>query len=341
DVLDLRLAGAAGVPADATAVALNLTGTRPTSGTHLTVWPTGTVRPETSVLNLRTGATAASLVVAGLGGGSASVRNLAGQVDLVADVVGYYTGSGGDLYHPGTPARLLDTRTPDGGGRVSDQETRSLVVRGRGGVPSTATAAVLNVTAVGPSASGFVAVAPAGTPRGTSSVNYAAGETVPNRVVTGLSSDGRVDLFVAGATHVLVDVVGWYAPASVGGGSGLHALTPSRLVDSRSGTGTPRLPFGAQVTRDVQVTGVAGVPAGASAVVVSLTGTGASASQTHVSAFPDGTPRPGTSDLNLVRGQTRANLAVVPLSADGRMSLYNEAGTTDVLADVLGYYYPR
>jgi hypothetical protein len=76
---DLVLAGAHGIPSGATAVALNLTGTGATAGTHLTVWPSGGVRPDTSVLNLRPGGTAASLVVAGLGGsGATSVRNLAG-----------------------------------------------------------------------------------------------------------------------------------------------------------------------------------------------------------------------------------------------------------------------
>ncbi|MCW2606151.1 MAG: N-acetylmuramoyl-L-alanine amidase, partial [Frankiales bacterium] len=340
ETYDLVLAGRNGVPAGATAVALNLTGTQVTSGTHLTVWPAGQPRPETAVLNLRPGGTAASLVVAGLGtGGATSVRNLAGEVSLVADVVGYWTRSSGALYHPVQPARLLDTRTTaDGARRIADQETRTLQVRGAGGVPSAATAVALNVTSVGPQQSGFVTVTPSGAQGTTSSVNYAAGETVPNRVITGLSSGGAVDLFVAGSTHVLVDVVGWYGPSTSPGGSAYTALTPSRLVDSRDGTGTPRGAFGPKTTRDVQATGVRGVPAGATAVVLSLTGTSPTASQTFVAAFPDGTALPGTSDLNLVRGETRSNLAIVPLSAAGKLSLYNEGGSTDVIADVLGYY---
>ncbi len=340
ETYDLVLAGRQGVPAGATAVALNLTGTQVTAGTHLTVWPAGRPRPETAVLNLRPGRTAASLVVAGLGdGGATSVRNLAGEVSLVADVVGYWTRSAGALYHPVVPARLLDTRTAtDGAQRLDDQETRGLQVRGRAGVPASATGVALNVTSVGAVQPGFVTVTPSGARGATSSVNYAKGETVPNRVITGLSAGGAVDLFVAGSTHVLVDVVGWYGPSSVAGGSAYTALTPSRLVDSRIGTGTPKGPFGPKTTRDVQATGVGGVPAGATAVVLSLTATGPTASQTFVAAFPDGTALPGTSDLNLVRGETRSNLAIVPLSGAGRLSLYNEGGTTEVIADVLGYY---
>ena len=336
--MDLVLAGCDGVPADATAVAMNLTATRPTSGTHLTVWPAGQPQPDTAVLNLKPRTTAASLVVAGLGrGGATSVRNLAGDVDLVADVVGYWSRSGGARYHPVQPARLLDTRTAAGGARrIADQERQELAVRGRGGVPAGATAVVLNVTAVGPSRAGYVTITPSGVTGSTSSVNYAAGETVPNRVVTGLSAGGAIDVFAAGSTHVLVDVVGWYGPGA--GGSAYTALTPSRLVDSRDGTGTPRGPLGPQATRDVQVTGRASVPDGATAVVLSLAGASPTASQTFIAAFPDGTALPGTSDLNLVRGQTRSNLAVVPLSDAGRLSLYNEGGRTHVIADVLGYY---
>lgn len=333
---DLVLAGRAGVPSQATAVALNLTATHASAGTHLTVWPAGSAEPATSVLNLRPGPTAASLVMAGLGvRGAASIATLAGTVDVVGDVVGYWTRGSGALYHPVAPARLLDTRKD--GGPVGDGATRRLPVVGSGGVPAGATAVVLNVTALGGPLPGYLTVAPSGTRPPTSSVNFAAREVVPNRVVSALSSDGAVDVTAAGGAQVLVDVAGWYGPAGLAGGSAYTPVAPARLVDSRSGTGTTRGPFGAGESRDVQVAGVAGVPAGATAVVLSLTGTGATATQTFVNAFPGGTSLPATSDLNLLRGETRANLAVVPLSADGRMTLYNQAGTTQVVADVLGY----
>lgn len=337
EVLELRLAGVGAVPAGATAVALNLTGTRPSSGTHLTVWPTGAARPETAVLNLRPGATAASLVVAGVGtGGATSVRNLAGTVDLVGDVVGYWTRGTGAAYSPVTPSRLLDTRATNGGGALADQESRRLQVTGRGGVPSGASAVVLNVTSVGAPRSGYLTVSPASGRRPeTSSVNFSARQTVPNRVITGLSADGGIDVFAAGGGHVLVDVVGWYGAS---GRSSYTSLTPSRMVDSRDGTGTPKGKMGPDITRDVQATGRLGVPAGATAVVLSLTATGPTAAQTFVTAFPDGTLRADTSDLNLLQGETRSNLAVVPLSSAGRFSLYNAAGSSHVIADVLGYY---
>ena len=340
DAHDLRLAGSWGIPSGASAVALNLTGTDATAATHLTAWPAGGVPPETSVLNLGPGAAAASLVVAGVGrSGAVTVRNLAGSVHLVADVVGYYSPGTGALYHPVTPSRLLDTRAASGGATpLRDGQTRVLRLHGRSGVPSTATAVVLNVTAVAPRRAGYLAVTPSGARSRTSSVNYVAGQTVSNRVLTGLSSTGRIDLLASRSTDVLVDVVGWFAPASTTGGSAFHPVAPTRLVDSRKGTGTHRSAFGARVTRDVQVTGRADVPAGAKAVVVSITTTAPTASRGFVTAFADGQPRPGTLDVSTSRAQTRANLGVVQLSSRGRMSLYNATGSTHVVVDVLGYY---
>jgi len=52
----------------------------------------------------------------------------------------------------------------------------------------------------------------------------------------------------------------------------------------------------------------------------------------------DAASQPTASDLNYVAGQTSPNLVVVRLGADGSISLYNAAGSTDVIIDVVGYY---
>ena len=73
------------------------------------------------------------------------------------------------------------------------------------------------------------------------------------------------------------------------------------------------------------------------AVVVNLTVTNTTAGS-FMTAWPDGTPRPGTSDLNWVGGVTIPNLVVVQVGANGKVDLYNLAGSTDVVVDVVGYY---
>ena len=95
--------------------------------------------------------------------------------------------------------------------------------------------------------------------------------------------------------------------------------------------------FGAGEVRTVAVAGSAGVPDdGVAAVVLNITATGVSA-PTYVTAWPAGSARPITSNLNPRPGADTANLAVVPLDATGDVSLYNHAGRADIVIDVLGW----
>jgi len=111
-----------------------------------------------------------------------------------------------------------------------------------------------------------------------------------------------------------------------------------RILDTREGLGAPkaRVGGGGQVT--LKVAGVGGVPAsGATAVLVNVTAVSPSTGG-YLAVYPDGETRPGTSTLNFSKGETLANLAVVPL-VDGKIDLVNgAAGTVDILADVSGYY---
>jgi hypothetical protein len=75
----------------------------------------------------------------------------------------------------------------------------------------------------------------------------------------------------------------------------------------------------------------------ATAVVINVTVTGATAAS-YLTVYPDGTPRPLASDVNFGAGATVPNLAVVKLGADGKLAVYNHAGSTSVIIDVLGYY---
>jgi hypothetical protein len=86
----------------------------------------------------------------------------------------------------------------------------------------------------------------------------------------------------------------------------------------------------------VQVSGTV-VPATARAVVLNITVTDTSAAS-YLTAWPDQSPRPLASDLNWQAGQTVPSLAVVELSTDGKLDLYNAAGSADVVVDVAGWY---
>src|SRR5207253_5134792 len=115
-------------------------------------------------------------------------------------------------------------------------------VAGKGNVPSTgASAAVLKVTATYPTSVGHLTAFPAGTQvPGASSLNFKAGQTVPNRVIAMLGTGGAVSINNgAGNTDVVVDVGGWYtdgSDANVTGGQ-FTGRAPDRILDTRTGNG--------------------------------------------------------------------------------------------------------
>jgi uncharacterized protein YkwD len=107
--------------------------------------------------------------------------------------------------------------------------TTVLAVAGRGGVPGDAGAVTLNVTSTGSVGAGFATVYPCGTPRpDTSNINFAAGSTVANAVTSKVGADGTVCVYTHAATHLIVDVNGYF-PRSADFG----ALVPARLLDTR------------------------------------------------------------------------------------------------------------
>jgi curli biogenesis system outer membrane secretion channel CsgG len=83
-------------------------------------------------------------------------------------------------------------------------------------VPTGATAAVLNVTAVAPSASTYLTLYPQGAPPTTSDLNPPTGGVLANMAVTTLASGGSFDVYnAAGNTNVVIDLAGWYSPGAV------------------------------------------------------------------------------------------------------------------------------
>ena len=142
------------------------------------------------------------------------------------------------------------------------------------------------------------------------------------------------------ALGMLADM-GYSVPALTG--SRFTAVDPVRLLDTRSGRGAAARAVGAGGALDLQVTGRAGVPAGATAVVLNLTGVSPTLS-THVRVYPTPvtpSPVPGVSNLNLAAGVSRANLVTVPIGNRGRVRLRNASGAVHLVADLAGWYAPR
>jgi hypothetical protein len=246
-------------------------------------------------------------------------------------------------YTPLTPVRLLDTRNGTGAPKapVGPGKTIALQVTAPGGVPiGGITAVVLNVTATGPTAGGFVTAYPDGQPRPAegSNLNFSKGETIANLVTVAVGSDGEVDLYNnAGSVNLVADLQGYY---TANGGSGLVTAGPTRLLDTRNGTGGFSKPVAAGKDIALQVTGLDGVPGtGVTAIVLNVTATGPTEGG-YVTAYPDGQPRPAQgSNLNFTKGETIPNLVIAQVGSDGKVDLYNgSGGTVNLVADLQGYY---
>jgi len=197
------------VPANATAVVLNLTGTNASTGTVVTAWPHGAPRPNTSSLNLTPGVNTPNGVTVQLGsGGKIDLYNAHGSVDLIADLAGYYAPTAAATFSTISSSRAIDTRTssPVGAG------ARTVDLSGL--IPPTATAVVLNLIGTNASTSTVVTVAPHGSPQpNTSTLNFAAGQTVSNSATVAVSPDAKIDLYNAnGTADVIVDVFAYFAP---------------------------------------------------------------------------------------------------------------------------------
>ncbi|MCY0950740.1 hypothetical protein [Streptomyces sp. H27-S2] len=121
-------------------------------------------------------------------------------------------------------------------------------------------------------------------------------------------------------------------------GSDFTPHTPTRLLDTRDGTGAPRAKVAGFGTVKVKIEGNAKIPAGVTAVVLNVTVTNATSSG-HITAYGSGDDRPTSSNVNYNAGQTVPNLVIVPVGEDGYVDLYNRSGgTVDLIADVTGYF---
>jgi hypothetical protein len=117
-----------------------------------------------------------------------------------------------------------------------------------------------------------------------------------------------------------------------------HAITPIRLLDTRLGLGGAKQALGPNSTLSVQVSNRFGIlPGTATAAVLNVTVTGATASS-FLTVYPTGVARPTASNLNFTKGFTGANSVTVKVGPDGKVNIYNQAGSTQVIVDLDGYY---
>ncbi len=328
------------VSSTTTSVVLNVTATAPDATGFVTVYPCDRSRPTTSNLNYSAGDTVPNLVVAKLATDRTVCLYTEAATHLLADLTGTFETEGGAKGKAVVPTRILDTRGTNGVaamGKVEAGAVLTLQVAGRGGVPASgASAATVNVTAVEPIADGYLTVWPCDRPQpNASSLNFTAGDAVPNLVTTRLSATGTICIFTTATTHLLADVGMWFGSQET---TGFKDLAPSRILDTRNAIGvTTSGKIPAYGVVHLQVTGHGGVPSsGVTAVAMNMTAVVPDADG-FVTAWPCDQAMPEVSNLNLQQGQTIPNAVTVKVAADGTVCVFTNA-TTHLLADVAGYY---
>jgi hypothetical protein len=248
-------------------------------------------------------------------------------------------------------------------------------------VPLGATAVVVNITAVNPTKAGYLTAYASGQPMPlASTVNFIAGQTIANEATitvgnTGLLNPGYIDIFnYTGSTDVVVDVQGYYSLGEPDSGTpgvpdnpfqsfyypisydnptiGVLDNAPVRVLDTRPGSGEQGQ--GETIGPDAQITFFPGtasvnylptgslVPENATAVVLNLTEADNTASS-YLTAWATGFGQPLASDLNWQAGNGPvANRVIVPYNpVTQTVSIFNWAGSTDVVADLDGYFAPE
>lgn len=315
-VLEVPVAGGStGVPSDAKAVALNVTATEARSSGYLRAFPCGATAPGTSNLNFVAGQTVANAVTVGVGAGGKACIQASADTHVVVDLSGFYPA--GSEFAPTPPQRLKDTREGSAvpaGGQIEVP------------VPTGSAAVALSLAVTQPSAAGWVTVQPCGTAdTGTSSVNFAAGQTLAGTALVKVGAGDKVCVRASTQTHVVVDLMGLLP-----GGADFTPLSPVRIADSRLSPGQPLAP-GSEFSVDPKVPGAA--------VAVNLTATDPTAPG-WIQAYPCGTAPALTSVLNYAEGQTVANAAIVKAGADGRICV-RSVSSTHIVVDFNGTLGPR
>lgn len=312
----VTLGGRNGIPSNATAVVLTATVTSPSAAAYVSVAPFGSTASP-AIQNFARAQPISGTTTVGLTGGKAQVKVSAGKATVALDVAGWYgTSATGSTYTPLAPTNVLNGTVTTGAKRI--------VVAGKAGVPSNATAVVLQADVSRPATSGRLRLTPSGNNAGVVSLMYSKGTTVANTTTVRLSGGAVQAKVSSGSARVLADVVGYYAPNA--NGSVFVSAHPVRAATVAAGTTATR----------VTVAGTAGVPRNATAAVINAkVGGGSVGGSLRVVGAGLASSVPTQV---YAKGQTIGNALIAPLASGGQVQAKVSAGRATVYVDVVGYF---
>jgi lysophospholipase L1-like esterase len=317
---------------------------------YLSVWPTGAAQPLVSTLNSPDGRVKANAaLVTGGSGGEISVY-ASNTTDLVLDVSGYFTNApAAYVYVPLTPCRIVDTRISNGTSfgapsLVAGQQRTFQLANSSCNLPAAALAnggaISLNVTAVPVAGQPVSYVTVWGTSETEpqtpliSTLNAPTGTATANASVVTInpSTSESVSVYASDDTDLLLDITGYFAPASLApSGLSLYALPPCRVIDTRETSGE----FEGELTVPFATGNDCAIPTNAQAYVVNATVV-PSGSLGFLTLWPDGIAQPLVSTLNAEDGSITSNMAIIS-STNGSIDAF-ASSDTQLILDVSGYF---
>jgi hypothetical protein len=330
---------ACNLPGNATAVALNVTLVPSGQFGFISIWPAGQPRPTVSTMNSLDGRIKANMAVVGLGVNKGVSIYVTDTAHVILDVNGYFVPAGtpGALaFYSVSPCRVVDTRLT--GGIIPALGTRKI---SGGCLPTNAQAYSLNVTTVPAGPLGFLTLWPDGSPQPlASTLNNLTGTVVANAAILTAGTGGAFNAYVTDASHLIVDLNGYFAAPGQPGALALYPMTPCRIFDTRM----PNGPFGGPIlalnaTRNFTIPSSAcNVPSTAQSYVTNATVVPPGVFG-YLTLYPNGVPQPTVSTLNAIDGALHSNAAIVPAGTGGVVSVYT-SDVTHLLLDISGYFAP-
>lgn len=218
----VQVTGMANIPGNATAAVVELTALNEASAGYLETYPAGIAQPVASTIHYLANTLVTKEATIELGNNGQFTIYSSAKSDFIVDVVGYYTpGTGGNTMTVDS-TRLLDTRSGSGqpyagqpipaGGKLTVQAA------GTSGVPTNATALIIDLVVPDSTASGTTIYAyPSDAPQPLGASLRFVGPVAFNEFTIKLSSSGAFTLYnTYGTTDVVVDILGYYTPESGG-----------------------------------------------------------------------------------------------------------------------------
>jgi uncharacterized repeat protein (TIGR01451 family) len=210
--------GDCGPVAGASSYAMNITAVPPGFLGYLTAWGSSQTRPLASTLNSWNARIVANAALVPAGANGAVNVFVSDPSHVILDISGHFGQPGGVealSFYPVAPCRVADTRNPAGvlgGPALTAGTSRSFPVpQSDCGIPEAVKAYSLNVTVVPLQPLSYLTVWPAGAVQPfVSTLNSLDGSIVANAAIIRAGVDGAISIFATGATHVILDVNGYF-----------------------------------------------------------------------------------------------------------------------------------